>query len=235
MKLVVFQLKEVNFDFRFLQLYDYEKFWRQAQGYRWTAQKVRRGCDRDYERAVKRVVVGVASDVTNWDRRKTQRNSWASVSNIERVQSEKNVQMAMVFVVGHNQQMSQSEKRSLKREMALYGDVIQGNFLESYFNLTLKVQLLFDWTATHCSEWDFLVKTDDDMYLNLDLLAGYVSTIHSAEEVFAGKYFLYQKPHRDPSSKWHMARHLYPRSTYPPFCIGALYMLNLRLVLQIHK
>jgi len=44
---------------------------------------------------------------------------------------------------------------------------VQGNFIDSYKNLTLKAVLGLRWMSQYCSQAPFAIKTDDDTFLNI--------------------------------------------------------------------
>jgi hypothetical protein len=48
--------------------------------------------------------------------------------------------------------------------------------LDTHRNLPLKMAGLFNWVNTNCPKHDFLLKLDDDMYLNVNVLANFVNT-----------------------------------------------------------
>jgi len=52
-------------------------------------------------------------------------------------------------------------------EFARHGDLVQGNFVDSYKNLTLKAVMGLRWMSQYCSEAPFAIKTDDDTFLNI--------------------------------------------------------------------
>ena len=52
-------------------------------------------------------------------------------------------------------------------EFERYEDLVQGNFIDSYKNLTLKAVLGLRWLSQYCSDAPFAIKTDDDTFLNI--------------------------------------------------------------------
>ncbi|XP_049875213.1 beta-1,3-galactosyltransferase 5-like isoform X3 [Pectinophora gossypiella] len=63
----------------------------------------------------------------------------------------------------------------LAREDALYGDMIQGNCVDSYSNLTLKVLSMLEWADTYCPRAPRVLKTDDDVFPNLPRLLRFLA------------------------------------------------------------
>jgi len=58
-------------------------------------------------------------------------------------------------------------KAEVEAEFAQHRDLVQGNFIDSYRNLTLKAVMGLRWMSTYCSEAPFAIKTDDDTFLNI--------------------------------------------------------------------
>ncbi|XP_075411570.1 beta-1,3-galactosyltransferase 4 [Tenrec ecaudatus] len=55
----------------------------------------------------------------------------------------------------------------LAEEAAAHGDVLQAAFHDSYRNLTLKTLSGLNWASTHCPMARYVLKTDDDVYVNV--------------------------------------------------------------------
>ncbi|KAK9406026.1 beta-C3-galactosyltransferase 4-like [Crotalus adamanteus] len=60
---------------------------------------------------------------------------------------------------------------TLERKAAKHGDLLQGHFTDTYSNLMLKTLVLLGWATAHCPTARFLLKANDDVYLNLPGLA----------------------------------------------------------------
>ena len=52
-------------------------------------------------------------------------------------------------------------------ESADHGDLVQGSFTDSYRNLTYKNVMGLLWVTQFCSHAQYIVKTDDDMFLDI--------------------------------------------------------------------
>ncbi len=48
------------------------------------------------------------------------------------------------------------------------------DILDSYRNLTLKHMLAYEWTIEHCPEVDFVLKVDDDTFVDTIHLPNYL-------------------------------------------------------------
>ena len=56
---------------------------------------------------------------------------------------------------------------SIRNESLVHGDIVQGNFLDSYKNLTYKTVMGHMWVSRFCRQAEFVMKADDDIYLDL--------------------------------------------------------------------
>ena len=63
--------------------------------------------------------------------------------------------------------LDENIQRSLEKESQEYGDLVQGDFLDNYYNLSYKAIMGNLWVAEFCSQAEFLVKTDDDMFVDM--------------------------------------------------------------------
>ena len=55
----------------------------------------------------------------------------------------------------------------IMNESLMQGYIVQGNFLDSYKNLTYKTVLGHKWVSSFCAQAEFVMKADDDIYLDL--------------------------------------------------------------------
>lgn len=113
----------------------------------------------------------------------------------------------------------------LLRESARHGDIVQGNFLEAYRNLTYKHVMGLGWFAARCPAARGVVKTDDDIAVNLYKLRDVVrgSPPDGSRPYELAGCVIRAKPIRDARNKWHVTRAEYAGDAYPAFVSGWLY------------
>ena len=68
------------------------------------------------------------------------------------------------FVVGL--QDNRTVQAQIELESNVYHDIIQGDFIDRYTNLTFKSLLAMNWTEKYCSKAKYFIKSDDDMVIN---------------------------------------------------------------------
>ena len=69
----------------------------------------------------------------------------------------------LVFIVG----LQEDKVADLEEESDQNGDLVITEHLDSYNNLTLKTMAAFDWMLTFCPQTEYLLKTDDDMFIQV--------------------------------------------------------------------
>ena len=71
-------------------------------------------------------------------------------------------------------------QKNITRESEKYGDIIQGDFIDVYRNISYKAVRANLWVSEFCEQAEFVVKTDDDMFVDLyevyTLTRGYLSS-----------------------------------------------------------
>ena len=124
---------------------------------------------------------------------------------------------------------------NLEREQDMYGDIIRGRFIDSYTNLTLKTISMLEWVDTYCSEVRFVLKTDDDMFINVPRLMAFVNKHKLFKNVIFGKVAKKWKPVRAKSSKYFVSKLQYPGVFYPDFCTGPAYLMSNDVVNKLYE
>ena len=171
------------------------------------------------------LLILVHSAPANRGLRHTLRETWAS-NRLGLVKT--------VFVVGHPKNKDLSD--ALRQEGEQHGDLLQGDFLDSYRNLTTKHLFALSWAALRCNFASWVLKTDDDQFvdtLHLPLLLSELK-VPAGERLFLCQ-LLRRGPERDPGSKWFISEEEYPGSSYPPYCAGWAYLTNLPTINALLK
>lgn len=144
----------------------------------------------------KSVVVLVNSAPGNFERRKIARQTWISQLRMEpsRRYSRTAINLAgFMFVLG--QSNDPSVQNRIEDESNMYGDILQIEMIDTYYNLTVKGVGLINWLNSQCSHVDFVFKVDDDVYVNVNNLAIAVKSADATASVLYG-HVLNQPPER---------------------------------------
>lgn len=136
----------------------------------------------------------------------------------------------VVFVVGRAQ--TPALEATIRNESLANFDIIQGNFADTYDNLTLKTVASLGWACEYCSQARFVVKIDDDVFLNVPNL---VRAIQSrARNAMYGKLKSKDEVIRNSSSKWFVSKKEYPQKYFPDFLSGSAYVVGGDILKQLY-
>lgn len=132
--------------------------------------------------------------------------------------------IGIAFVLGVAKADQQNE--AIRSEMNVYGDIIQSRFVDFYDNLTLKTVSMFEWVDSYCSEVPFVLKTDDDMFINIPKLLALTEKQVAAQKKIFGRLAKKWKPIRNSSSKYYVSVSQYPQTFFPDFTTGPAYLVT---------
>ncbi|CAM4618401.1 unnamed protein product [Lepidochelys kempii] len=68
-------------------------------------------------------------------------------------------------------------RRLIAAESQAYGDVLVWDFEDTFFNLTLKDFLFLGWALAHCPDARFVLKGDDDVFINTPRVLAYLGAL----------------------------------------------------------
>ena len=114
------------------------------------------------------LVIFVHSAPRNFDKRQSIRSTWGNENNLINSHNE----FRLVFLVG--QVDNPSLQKKLDEENYLYHDLVQGNFIDSYRNLTYKHVMGLKWVVYYCQNAKYIFKTDDDIFVDIFQLNYYL-------------------------------------------------------------
>ncbi|XP_061600928.1 N-acetyllactosaminide beta-1,3-N-acetylglucosaminyltransferase 2 [Cololabis saira] len=178
------------------------------------------------------LLLAVKSLEPHFDRRQAIRQSWGRAGVLA------NRTVATVFLLGnatavdHHPDLS----RMLNYESAHHKDIVQWDFRDSFFNLTVKEVLFLEWIQTRCSGARFIFKGDDDVFVNthriLDFLKGLSGP--KARDLFVGDVITNAGPHRDKRVKYFIPESMYVGG-YPPYAGGGGYLYSGDIAARLHN
>lgn len=141
--------------------------------------------------------------------------------------------IAIGFLLGRTSNVSWEQ--SLATEHFIYGDIVRSNSLDSYNNLTLKSISMLEWTNSYCSLAKFLLKVDDDMFINIPRLVRFMQNHWNDQRQIYGRLAEQWKPIRDKKSKYYLSPSLYQPEVFPNFVTGPSYLLSTDSLCELYK
>ncbi|XP_049875212.1 beta-1,3-galactosyltransferase 5-like isoform X2 [Pectinophora gossypiella] len=107
--------------------------------------------------------------------------------------------------------------------------MIQGNCVDSYSNLTLKVLSMLEWADTYCPRAPRVLKTDDDVFPNLPRLLRFLAApqrANATHTVWGQKTQMGSKTRRNVKRKSFLTKVQYPSALLPMFFSGTGYVMT---------
>ena len=162
-----------------------------------------------------RAVVVVCSAVENVARRDAIRRSWGAPRHVAALG------LRVVYVVGR----APGRDGDVSVEARRHGDVVQADFADSYANLGVKSLAALRWAAERAACARFVVKSDDDVFVNAPLLSrDLAATAH--RRFVMGHVIARARPVRTRGAKWYTPTSLYGADVYPTYVSGAAYVIS---------
>lgn len=162
------------------------------------------------------LLIVIASAPSHKDARMAIRQTWGHYSQ------RNDVNIAFLLGSTKDQQLA----KDLTAENKLYGDLISGHFLDSYNNLTLKTVSLLEWVDNYCNNIKFILKTDDDMFINIPKLLSFIQKHAKEKRTIFGRLAKRWKPIRNNKSKYYVSPSQYQMATFPDFTTGPAYLMT---------
>lgn len=172
-----------------------------------------------------RLLILITSAPTHYDARLAIRQTWGSFATRRDI--------SIGFILGSTQNPELDDK--LAAENSMYGDLVRGHFLDSYNNLTLKTISTLEWVDRYCPKVLFVLKTDDDMFINIPRLLTFTDKHIKDTRVIYGRLAKKWKPIRSKKSKYYVSPQQYFPPVFPPFTTGPAYLMTTDVVHDLYE
>ncbi|XP_074047140.1 lactosylceramide 1,3-N-acetyl-beta-D-glucosaminyltransferase [Macrotis lagotis] len=180
----------------------------------------------------------VKTSPKNRNRRDAIRRTWGN-DGYARAQLQANIKT--LFALGSPSDPLPSERDRRQRELFLedqeYNDLIQQNFTDTFYNLTLKLLLQFRWTNTYCPHAKFVMSADDDIFIHMPNLIEYLRSLEQigVQDFWVGRVHRGSPPVRDKSSKYYVPYEMYQWPSYPDYTAGAAYVISGDVAAKVYE
>ncbi|XP_038069756.1 beta-1,3-galactosyltransferase 5-like [Patiria miniata] len=153
------------------------------------------------------------------------RKTWGGLSEVD------GKRILTMFLIGMTTNSTLMAK--VVDENRQHGDIIQGDFMDHYLNLTHKTMMGWRWASEFCPGAEYVASADADVLLNLHNIVRRLSE-RPRERFAEGKVQAGAKPFRG-NSKWHTSKETYPEPTYAPYFSGVCYVLSGDVAARVYK
>ncbi|XP_076007534.1 UDP-GlcNAc:betaGal beta-1,3-N-acetylglucosaminyltransferase 7 [Genypterus blacodes] len=172
----------------------------------------------------------VKSVATQHDRREVIRKTWGK----EQVVDGKRIKTLFLLGKPSNQVEKANHQKLLDYEDYIYGDILEWDFMDSFFNLTLKETHFLKWFDTYCPKVRYVFKGDDDVFVSVENILEYLQGVGHVKNLFVGDVIFKAKPIRKKENKYYIPQALYEKTHYPPYAGGGGFLMDGTLVKRLH-
>nr|XP_004662743.2 beta-1,3-galactosyltransferase 9 [Jaculus jaculus] len=161
----------------------------------------------------------ISSSPGNRTRRNLIRKTWGNVTSVQ------GHPILILFTLG--MPVLVTIQKEIDKESYKNNDIIEGIFLDSTENQTLKIITMTQWAVTFCPNALFILKANEDMFINLPSIVDYLLHLKDhLENVYVGKVIHQDIPNRDPHSPGFVPFSEYPEKYYPDYCSGEAFIIS---------
>uniref|UniRef100_A0A3B4XNW8 Hexosyltransferase n=1 Tax=Seriola lalandi dorsalis TaxID=1841481 RepID=A0A3B4XNW8_SERLL len=195
------------------------------------------------------LLMAVKSQVGNFENRQAIRETWGRSGLVRGESIKKGGLVHTVFLLGRQDSSTGPHpdlNNLLNLENQKYGDILQWDFRDTFFNLTLKDLLFWHWLQQYCPTAIFVFKGDDDVFVRTDALLDYLNkqleeqnllrarTNETSMNLFVGDVINNAMPNREPSTKYYIPERFY-KGGYPPYAGGGGVVYSGSLALRLKE
>ncbi|XP_033747155.1 beta-1,3-galactosyltransferase 1-like [Pecten maximus] len=171
------------------------------------------------------LLIAVCVSSSGFKQRDAIRNTWGSIVH-------NNNKVKLIFIIGNPNDTT--IQRAILNESKHYHDIVQDNFVDSYRNLTLKSIFMLKWTSKFCVKTSYLLKVDDDMFVNVPYLIDYLNATQIRNAVI-GQRIAASNPIRNKTSKWYTSEQMYRDRFYPYYTSGTSYVISGDILTKLYE
>ena len=165
------------------------------------------------------IILLVKSKADHYGNRQAIRETWGDSNNLLPTYFYRTF-----FVVGSSQDDLITEL--VHKEFEYYNDIVQVDYIESYFQNTLKTMNAIHWVVHNYGTVKHVAMIDDDFYLNPKLLMELVTEKFDMDKLYLGNEGC-TTPSRSKNNKWYISYNEYQYDRFPPFVTGGLVLFTM--------
>lgn len=175
------------------------------------------------------LLVMISSHASHADRRRVIRSNWASETLWKSYLQERGVSFGLLFLIGDAKNKTMSD--NLLKESKIFGDILIEKLEESFYSLSYKIMIGFQWIHEKCS-FDYVLKGDDDIFVNIHTLMSFFNKSYlPRKELYIGHMMSVSGVMRN--GRYGVSRTEYLRDYYPRYCSGGGFIMSRDVVKEI--
>ncbi|KAK9886752.1 hypothetical protein WA026_018404 [Henosepilachna vigintioctopunctata] len=177
------------------------------------------------------LLIVIHSAPRHFENRKVIRLTWATNGSKKK----------LLFMIGspdQNATDSSELQNQILEESRNFRDIIQGSFVDSYSNLTYKHVMAYKYTIYHCNHTKLVLKTDDDVFVNINNLLNYIYwdlPDYGVEKLLLCNLWDRAMVRRSYRSKYRVSFDEYSAKTFPVYCSGWFILYSPDVVFSLYQ
>ncbi|KAM3874754.1 N-acetyllactosaminide beta-1,3-N-acetylglucosaminyltransferase 2 [Diretmus argenteus] len=176
------------------------------------------------------LLFAIKSPPRNFEQRQAVRETWGREGVYQ-----SGLRVRTVFLLGSSSPADPDLSPQVAFEGKHFGDLLQWDFHESLFNLTLKLNVFLRWSLEHCPHVSFVFSGDDDVFVNTPAMLSHLQSLEpsKASHSYIGHVMTTATPLRDPKSKYYIPLSFYD-GPYPAYAGGGGFLLSGQLLRPLY-
>ena len=191
-----------------------------------------------------KLMIVVKSSITNTGHRNAIRKSWGDENRFT------STTIKTVFLVGSCNSLDHKSISNcndmIHTESELHHDIVQIDYIDTYYNNSIKAIGGFEWLRKYCSEAEYALFVDDDFYISVKNLLSFINNPFQDPltklpngyfpydgRMYAGYVVFAQTPDRHPDHKWYNSIKEYPFDKFPNFVRAGAYLVSNRAFKEV--
>ncbi|ESO83739.1 hypothetical protein LOTGIDRAFT_56362, partial [Lottia gigantea] len=165
-----------------------------------------------------------------YNQRKAIRETWGRIARHEPWPGRRLLgEVRLIFLLGAIDNAPLN--KAVQIEASEHRDIVEANFIDSYFNLTLKVLMGIKWVRTHCPKTKYIMKMDHDAFVDIPRLVNLLVSTYMENGIYGP--FSYSEGVARGTGKGSVAYEAYQPKMYPPHVKGNSYIIPYPLAVKI--
>ncbi|KAM9642254.1 LOW QUALITY PROTEIN: beta-1,3-galactosyltransferase 9 [Trichechus inunguis] len=161
----------------------------------------------------------IFSSPGNGTRRDLIRKTWGNMTSVQ------GHSILTLFALG--MPLLVTTQQEIDKESHNNNDIIEGIFLDTSENQTLKIIAMTQWAVTFCPNALFILKVEEEIFVDLPTLVDYLLNLKERlEEIYVGRVIHQDTPNRDPRNQEFVPLNEYPGKYYPNYCSGEAFIMS---------
>lgn len=196
------------------------------------------------EEEVPLLLLAIKSTEVNFKNRQAIRKTWGKVGWVAGQTNGSGADVGgyvrRVFLLGKEniQDLGADVSAAVKSESEIHGDILQWDFEDTFFNLTLKDVLFWSWFSRSCGQTRFVFKGDDDVFVNTAKMVAYLHEQQNNPNITMGDFMVGDVigaalPNRLNKSKYFIPDTFY-KGLYPTYAGGGGVVYSGLLAKRLH-